>query len=139
MFFSGISWLMVIIAAVVAFIGGWIWYSSFLFGKVYAKEMGLEHNHTGKPKFGMAKQFSLVFLGYIVMATTCASLLNTLFVVTFSQLLLLAVTLWAAFVLVTKMNDVIFGNKSWKLYAITTGQDLLSILLILTVLTFFGR
>ncbi len=140
MFFSGISWFPVIVAAIVAFIGGWIWYSPSFFGKIYAREMGWPEAPTKEErKKGMVKKFGIVLLGQFVMATVASALINSLFIISFSQILLVVLSLWAAFVLVTKMNDVLFGNKSWKLYAINVGQDLLSTLIIFIVISFLSR
>lgn len=140
MFFSGISWFAVIIGAVAAFLGGWLWYSDFLFGRQWRKERGVSEEAAAKGlKGGSLRSFGVVFLGYLVMATASASLLNSLFIVAYRDILLLSVALWAAFVLVTKANDVLFGSKSWKLYAIEIGQDLFCIVLIFTVISFVGR
>ena len=90
-------------------------------------------------KKGMVKKFGIVLLGQFVMATVASALINSLFIISFSQIVLVVLSLWAAFVLVTKMNDVLFGNKSWKLYAINVGQDLLSTLIIFIVISFLSR
>lgn len=38
----GVSWVAVIVGAVLAFILGWLWYSQFLFGKRWAEGVGVE-------------------------------------------------------------------------------------------------
>jgi hypothetical protein len=141
MFFTGLSWLSIVIAAVAAFIGGWIWYSPLLFGKIYMKEiqMGMTpESMAGKPKPSMVRQFSLVFVGQIVMAIVAASLVHSLFVTSFAQVSIIALSLWAGFIVFTKMNDVLFGCKSWKLFLITIGQDLLSIVFIFAIVSLFN-
>lgn len=139
MFFAGISWFSVIVAAVAAFVAGWLWYSPWLFGKAYMKELGMVKNSTvGDGNSSMTKKFGVVFLGEIIMAIVAASLYKSLFIVSFSQLFILALSLWAAFVLVTKLNDVLFVGKSWKLFAITVGQDLLTILVVFIVVSLFS-
>lgn len=140
MFFTGLSWLSIVIAAVAAFLSGWLWYSPFLFGKSYIKEMGMtEESMAGKQKPNMVKQFGLVILGEFIMAIVAASLVHSLFIVSFSQVFILALSIWVAFVLVTKINDVLFGCKSWKLFAITVGQDLFTILVIFIIVSLFNR
>ena len=37
-----VSWLGVVVGAVMAFLAGWLWYSPILFGKGWAKDLGLE-------------------------------------------------------------------------------------------------
>lgn len=139
MFFTGLSWLSIVIAAVAAFIVGWIWYSPFLFGPIYAKEMGWkEGDMKDGPKHGMVKSFGTVLLGEFIMAIVAASLIHSLFITSFSQVFIVALSLWIGFILFSKMNDVLFGGKSWKLFAITVSQDLLTILIIFAIIFLFN-
>ena len=140
MFFTGLSWISIIIATIAAFISGWIWYSPFLFGPVFAKENGwTEADMKGGPKNGMVKTFGIVILGEFVMSIVAASLIHSLFITSFSQVFIVALSVWIAFVLATKVNDVLFGGKSWKLLAITVGQDFLTILVIFIIVSLFNR
>ena len=139
MFFTGLPWISIVVAAILAFIAGWLYYSPWLLGKMYLREMGwTEEQMKGGPKYGAAKSFGAVFIGELIMAIVAASLMHSLFIVSFSQILILALSLWVAFVVVTKLNDVLFGGKSWKYFAITAGQDLLSILVIFVVVSLFS-
>ena len=139
MFFTGLSWVSIIIATIVAFIAGWLYYSPWLFGKVYAKELGFaEDDMKGGPKFGMVKSFGLVLLGEFVMSVVAASLIHSLFVTSFSQVFIIALSLWLAFVVAPKLNDVLFGGRSFKYFLITDGQDLVSIIVIFIVVGLFN-
>ena len=139
MFFTGISLVSVVVAAIAAFIAGWLWYSPWLFGKMYNKEMGWTEEQMKKgPKLGMMKSFGIVFIAKIVMTIVAAALVNSLFVVSFSQILILVLSLWTAFIVGPKLNDVLFGSRSWKYFLITIGQDLLSVLVIFIVISLFS-
>src|ERR1039457_32982 len=99
MFFTGLSWVSIIIATIVAFLAGWLWYSPFLFGKIWMKEMGsTEESMKDKEKPNMVKQFGIVLLGEFVMAIVAASLIHSLFVTSFSQVFMIALSMWVAFV-----------------------------------------
>jgi len=140
MFFTGLSWVSIVIATIVAFFAGWLYYSPWLFGKMYGKEMGWSEGDTeGGPKFGTVKSFGLVLIGEFIMSVVAASLVHSLFITAFSQVFILVLSVWVAFVVATKMNDVLFGGRSWKYFAITVGQDLLSILVIFIIVSLFNR
>ncbi len=140
MFFTGLSWVSIVVATVVAFIAGWLYYSPWLFGKTYSKETGFtEGDMKGGPKYGTAKSFGAVLVGEFLMAIVAASLIHSLFITSFSQVFIIALSVWVAFVLATKLNDVLFCKKSWKLLAITAGQDLLTIVVIFIIVSLFNR
>jgi len=140
MFFTGLSWVSIIIATIVAFLAGWLYYSPFLLGKVYAKETGkTPESITEDDKKGMFKGFAVVIVGEFIMSVVAASLVHSLFITRFAQVFILAFSVWVAFVVATKLNDVLFGGRSWKYFAITVGQDLLSILVIFTIVGLFNR
>ena len=40
--FTDVSWLGVIAGVVLAFLAGWLWYSPMLFGKPWARDLGIE-------------------------------------------------------------------------------------------------
>jgi hypothetical protein len=40
--FANVGWAGVIVGALVAFLAGWLWYSPMLFGKGWAKDLGVE-------------------------------------------------------------------------------------------------
>ena len=136
MFFTGISLVSVVVAAIAAFIAGWLWYSPWLFGKMFMKEMGkTPESITEDDKKGMFKGFAIVLVGEFIMSVVAAALIHSLFITSFSQVFILVLSVWVAFVVATKMNDVLFGGRSFKYFLITVGQDLLSILVIFTVIS----
>ena len=136
MFFTGISLVSVVVAAIAAFIAGWLGYSPWLFGKMFMKEMGkTPESITEDDKKGMFKGFAIVLVGEFIMSVVAAALIHSLFITSFSQVFILVLSVWVAFVVATKMNDVLFGGRSFKYFLITVGQDLLSILVIFTVIS----
>jgi len=134
MFLSGINYWSIIAASIAAFILGFIWYSPWLFGKIWAKEMNMTAEEEKK---SMTKTYSIWFLFSLLTSIACAALLHSLFIVSFGQILFLAIIVWAGFVLATKITDVLFGKTSWKLFLVNVGYDLLAIILIFVVVSFF--
>lgn len=57
---STINWLGTVVAAVLAFVLGGIWYAPFLFGSVWQRECGLSDEHIAGANRG--KTFGIAFL-----------------------------------------------------------------------------
>ena len=54
---TGVSWLAVIVGAVVSFLAGWLWYSPKLFGPKWADGVGVEMGTASEmPVVAMASQ-----------------------------------------------------------------------------------
>ncbi len=144
MFFENISYLTVIIAAVVSMGLGFVWYSPVAFFKPWAKQMGYtpefieaERKRTGGQK-GMIKTYIVLAVFSIVTAFIIAGLLNSLIVTGFGQLILVAFLLWLAFSMPVSLNNVLFGKDKIGLFAINTGYHLVSLILSTLIIGIFG-
>jgi hypothetical protein len=66
---AGVSWIDVIVGAVLAFVLGWLWYSPQLFGKQWAAALGIElGSASSMPMAAMVSQG----VGLILVAWACA-------------------------------------------------------------------
>ena len=141
MFFEGISYIAAIIATVVSTALGFVWYSPYLFGNRWIKEMGTtfdaikERNMTKK---GMAFVHSLGFIGTLLTAIILAAFFNTAFVVGISGLFLAGSLVWLGFMAPIMVNEVIYGGKSWMLFSINAGYQLVSLLIMSFIIGIFG-
>ncbi|MEO8763624.1 MAG: DUF1761 domain-containing protein [Ginsengibacter sp.] len=70
---STINWMAVVAAAVSTFLLGGLWYSPVLFGKIWAKETGLQEEEL---KAGMGKVFGFSLLWSLIMSFNLAMFLN---------------------------------------------------------------
>jgi len=69
--YSEVSWLAVVIGAVVAFLVGWAWYGPFLFGKKWAEGSGVELGTAqSMPVFAMVSQLVALLLLSLVIGLT---------------------------------------------------------------------
>jgi hypothetical protein len=129
----------VLVAVVANFILGFLWYTP-LFGKAWAKEMGIVMDR--KPTGGeMAKGLSFMIIGNFFMAyvfahnnaawsyvpgmdqmSTAASILNASFFT------------WLGFYLPVDLNRVAWEKASWKLFGINTGYHFMTLLVAATIL-----
>jgi len=130
----------VLVAVVANFILGFLWYTP-LFGKVWAKEMGIAMDR--KPTGGeMAKGLSFMIIGNFFMAyvfahnnvawsyvpgmdqmSTTATILNATFFT------------WLGFYLPVDLSRVAWEKSSWKLFGINTGYHFMTLLVAATILT----
>ena len=84
MFFENISYITAIIAAIISMGLGFIWYSPYVFGKIFMKETGMtpekmeESKESGSQN--MAKTYALSTILSVVTALVIAGLLNSLIV-----------------------------------------------------------
>ena len=71
---NGVSWLGVIVGAVVSFILGWLWYSPRLFGTKWAEGVGVElGSASSMPVAAMVSQLLGLFLMSWFVGVTAAS------------------------------------------------------------------
>lgn len=132
-----INFLAVGIAVVATFIFGFIWYTP-LFGKVWAKEMGMDM--TEKPSGGaMAKGMILMVVGNFFMAYVFANNLAVWNPVTWgqpamenSQMMFIfsaSFFTWLGFFLPQDLSSMAWEKKSFKLFMINTSYHLLSLVI----------
>lgn len=137
-----LNFLAIGIAVVATFFFGFIWYTP-LFGKVWAKEMGMDPD--AKPNGGqMAKGMIMMVLGNFFMAYVFSNNLavwnpetwgqepmeGSSFIFAFSA----AFFTWLGFFLPSDMSTVAWEGKSWKLFGINTGYHFLSLLIAALIL-----
>ncbi|MEZ4947156.1 MAG: DUF1761 domain-containing protein [Cyclobacteriaceae bacterium] len=136
-----ISWMAVLIAVVVNFILGFLWYTP-LFGNAWAKEMGFDR--TVKPTSGeMAKGMITMIIGNFFFAYVFANNMAAWSFVpgmnempSVGTIMNAAIFTWLGFYLPVDIGTVTWEKKSWKLFWINTGYHLAMLLVTATILTF---
>lgn len=120
-----VNWVAVILAAVVSMVVGFIWYGP-LFGKAWMKL-------TGKKEMGdkkeMPKTYAIMFAASLVTAYVL-SVLGASFETAF--------WVWLGFQATLLLNGVLFEGKSWNLYFLNAGHQLVSLLAMAWVLSYFS-
>ena len=129
----GISYTGIIVATLANFFVGFLWYS-VLFGKAWAKEMGMPMDQ--RPSSGqMAKSLIMNLIGCFLLAyvfahnnaawsfvpgmdkmSTGASIANA------------AIFTWLGFFVPVDINTVAWEGKSWKLFFINTSYHFVMVL-----------
>jgi hypothetical protein len=134
----------ILVAVVVNFILGFIWYTP-LFGKAWAKEMGYDTN--SKPDTGvMVKGLVFMIIGNFLFAWVFAhNIAAWTFVPNVNQLgplansLNAAIFTWIGFYLPGHLGSTVWEKKSWRLFAINAGYNLVSLLVVAFILCYWTK
>ncbi|MBD3223996.1 MAG: DUF1761 family protein [Caldithrix sp.] len=119
-----INYLFVIIAGIVYFAGGALWYSPLLFGKSWMKEIGLTQEDIKDHKSGVWKSYLIALIAQLFISYGLARLMVYVDVTTIADLLHMVFWSWLTFVVTTSAINGTFAGKSLKLWAIDNGYHL---------------
>lgn len=119
-----VNWVALIAAGVASMAVGFIWYGP-LFGKAWMKLSG--HKEMGDKK-EMPKTYGIMFVGSLVTAYVLAVL---------NADLMTAFWIWLGFQATLLLHSVLFEGKSWNLYFLNAGHQLISLLAMSWVLNYF--
>lgn len=121
-----------VLAAAIASMGvGFLWYSPLLLGNQWIKEMGLSKKDMEKGKKNANKMYMLSTIGAVLMAYVLYHVIEmSMAFYGYSKVqtgLTSAFWMWFGFVMPVQLTEVLFGGKSMKLFAINTGYQLASL------------
>jgi archaellum biogenesis protein FlaJ (TadC family) len=119
-----IDWLVVVVAAILNMVIGFLWYSKWLFGPAWMKLS----KHTAKDMKTNGKTMILGFIVSVVIAFFLAVFEGYLGVTTVTDGMFVGFLLWLGFVATTQISGYLWCKKSFRLFLINTGCKLLSYL-----------
>ncbi len=125
----------VLAAAVSAMAFGLIWYHPRVLGDSWLTELGYDRRRAEEMRKGSWKQYTIVFAGLIVTALVLQAILSALEIKTPLGGAFIGIWVWLGFVGTIKLNDVLFGGRSVKLYMIDGIYQLFSLAIMGAVLT----
>lgn len=136
-----INFLAVLLAMVVNFIFGFIWYTP-LFGKIWGRQMGYDGSE--KPKVSeMLKGMVFMIIGSFLLAWVLANNMAAWSFVPgiqtlspFSSALMASVFTWLGFYFPVDLGAIAWERKSWTLFFINTGYHLFSLVLTALILAY---
>jgi hypothetical protein len=129
----GINYWAVIVAAVVAFVMGGLWYSPLLFGKAWVKLREMNSADGAASKMRPAEILAELVRGFVV-AAVLAGFVVHLGVVNWVGAIYLGLAVWVGFQATSIVGSVIHENYPWKLYAIHSGDALAKTLVMAVIL-----
>ena len=116
-----INYLAVLVAAIVGFFAGFLWYSDALFGKTWRGLMGIDEKKMKQAqKKGMGKQISIGFLATLLTAYILAHFVWYVQAKTIAEGIVLGLWLWLGFFATTQLGMVLWEGRPFKLYVINT-------------------
>lgn len=132
-----INYLSILVAAIAAFVVGFLWYGKALFGKAWIRLAGWtpEELEANKKK-GMGRTMVMAFIALLVIAYVLAYTLNLLGISSIRAGLGAAFWLWLGFTAAPLFMNKLFGkNKSTALFLIDSGHYLAVFLVMSVILT----
>jgi hypothetical protein len=131
----------ILVAVVANFILGFVWYTP-LFGKAWAKEMGVDTS-VKPPSGAIAKGMVFMVIGNFFMAYVFAHNIAAWSYVPGTKEMSPVVSIanatiftWLGFYLPVDLSTVAWENKSWKLFGINTGYHFVMLLVASVILTY---
>lgn len=129
-----VTWVGIIVAVGVSMALGFLWYSPIVLGKPWQKEKGF----TPESMQAAQKEMGKWYLVSAVLALITAYVLNHVIVFSlnffngqYSNLatgLMSGFYMWLGFMMPVQATATLFGDRKWRLFAIDTGYQLVSIL-----------
>ena len=142
MTFAGINHLAVLIAAIVGWLAGAVWYMAL--GKVWVAAQG-STMEAFKVRQAALKgtsaawlPFALAFLANLAMAWVLAGMVGHLGVVTVRSAVISGLFAWGGFVVTTMLVNYSFGGRRYLLTVIDAGHWLIVLLLMGVVIGWMG-
>ncbi len=141
MTFAGINHLAILVAAIVAWLGGAIYYT--VLAKPWIAAQGLtveQHKAMIAAKSGAAKfaPFILAFVAEVIMAWVLAGMVGHLGAVTIRSAVISGLFAWAGFVVTTLLVNNAFAGRRSMLSLIDAGHWLLVVVLMGAVIGWMG-
>ncbi len=124
-----VSFLAVLVAALVSFMVGWLWYSSVLFGPTWMRLNGMTKKSTSGKKKGMMTSMIVGFIAQIVMSWVLAVFIVSTNSVGLMNGMIVAFWTWLGFVATIGLGSVLWDSKPMQLFWINTLHWLVSLLI----------
>ena len=137
-----VNYVAVLAAAIASMALGFAWYSSMILGKPWMKLKGYSEASLKAEQKKMGPLYGLSFIVALVTAYVLSHIMA--FAMNFYHYdpimagLTSAFWAWFGFVMPVQVTGVIFGDKKWKLLAIDTGYQLVSLLTMGVVIGYLG-
>lgn len=128
----GVNYLAILVSTIAAFFIGFMWYGP-LFGKRWAKEMGIKMDKNNKE--GLGKLMVMNFIGTLLMVYVLAHFVGALSLTTVAGAAQLGFWIWLGFFAAgTLLGGVLWEGKSWTLFTINAAYWLVNLVVIASIL-----
>ncbi len=132
MFFLDVSFIAVIVAALVVWFIGWLWYSDYLFGKIWRAHHVCKDDTCCKSGWCCA---ACCFAISFATAWVFAALLGYLNIHMMDEGLFIGFMIWLGFIVTNYLYPVICDKQHIQVYFIHTGYQFVKILVLAGILS----
>ena len=127
-----VNYSAVLAASITSMVIGFAWYSPMILGNQWMKEKGFTKESLKKEQKEMGKLYGVSFIVSLITAYILSYFMtlsqNFYEQTAFSTGITTVFELWLGFMMPVQTTATIFGNKNWRLFAIDTGYQLVSIM-----------
>ena len=120
-----INILAVLVATIIQFFIGYLWYSKALFGNAFMKALGKSEDELEMKAVDIIGPLVIAFVSFLFFAIILD--LFILFDLVFS--LLLAIIIWVGFIATTNLYAVFFEERNFTLYLLNVSYQLVGLLI----------
>jgi hypothetical protein len=122
------NYLAVVVAALVVFILGWLWYMP-LFGKAWREARGITDQMVAEGQKDMGKTMVVIALSSVVMAWAVGMLAAHMHLATWMQGLKLGALCWVGFALTMGLIETMTSRRKMASFYIDTGYWLVNLVI----------
>jgi hypothetical protein len=137
MIFMCVNLWAVLGSAAATMVIGFLWYSPFLFGKLWMVLMGYDPNDKAKIAEMQKKAgplYGISMLASLLSAFVLGKIIYNLAIATWPYGMKVGFAVWAAFVATVQLTDTLFGKRPFKLFLINAGYQLVCYLVMGAIL-----
>lgn len=117
-----VNYLAVLVAAIVGFFVGFVWYAQPVFGKMWMQWSGISDKKMKDGKKSMGLLMLGGFISQLVMAYVIAMLVGFTGATTFVTGMITAFWAWLGFVATVLLGSVLWEGKPFKLYILNAAH-----------------
>ena len=139
LFLANLNWLAVLVASLVSFVSGAIWFGPKTFFPVWWKAMGKEPSEAAGSGSNIAVVFGATYLGQLFQVTAMAIIIaaariaNPAF--SLADGITLGVVVAVGLIAASSLSHRLFGGQGFKVWLIEVGSDAINIVIASIILT----
>src|SRR3989344_1799545 len=127
------TWIAVLIAAAIQMALGAFWYSPAGFGKIWMKEMNYKIDDMKKASKNMGKLYLAAFVGSLITAFVLSRVILLTNTASPGAGAAMGLLLWLGFIVPVMLGNVLWEQRTIKVYVINIAYHLVALLLMGTV------
>ena len=129
-----INYVAVIVVAVINMAIGMLWWSSMMFGPLWAKAMKFPKGYLNKQKGEMPRNALIDFAGKIVMGVVLSYVVQIARVTALAQGALLGLLLWIGVVIPLTLGNMLWDGKSFTSWSVGAAYNLVIMVIATAIL-----